>query len=152
MNTVFPPSDLRAWCAQLYGNQQRLVLTPYAYTIDFGDFAIDQTKTQQAQITANADFIALSLAISVGESSGVSNFKALVSDSSTGEQFTSAAALFGAIGNGEGLGFVQNNFAYPRFIGGNSSIAVQLTNTYPATAVPDVYFVLRGFLVRSLGG
>lgn len=88
MITTFPYSALRAFCKAIYGDVP-LLLTPTVYTLDFGTFAANQTKTTTAQINANADFVM----IGAGSQNSGGNAVAgdfFLQDSSTSQSLMSA--------------------------------------------------------------
>lgn len=152
--------DIESFAAQIYASAiqqgQRLLLTPYGYTVTFTDFDIGETLTQSLNITANAAFILTGLryysvlpADAVIVSGKVAQrARVLITDSGSGEQFTNSAVnLENYAGNGD----VAHNLPFPRFINGRTSLNIQLTSF--ATAGDDnntLDLYLDGVLVRTV--
>lgn len=152
MDIVFQPSALLDWCQRIYGPGQRLLLTDYAYPVDFGNVVAGARETKTVQITQNADFVLLGFDAKAAFGSDDLNGAIKISDSATGEQFSSTSIylrnLMAAVVNGE-LPYNPLNLPYPRWIGGNSVLSLQYNNTTVNTAV-DFVLTLRGFLIRKL--
>lgn len=152
-------SELQAFANATYGGQMSL-LTPYTYRVTFGAIAANATEFQQLQIQANADFILTSLALFVNDDGAAVNqfpFKTLITDNSSGEQFTASAICAGVYLNDCGgfNGTISGNFVvggvelpYPLFIQGRTSLTCMMQNL-SATAYEDVILVLHGVLARK---
>lgn len=144
MNIVFPPADLHSWVQRIYGPGKRLLLTDYAYPLEFSQIPSGGTQTQQIQIQSNADFILLGVNNSVDSGSLLSDLRYQITDSATGEQ----------IGNQQIPSYALANYddsvislCYPRWVGGNTSLSLNVRNVGANPC--DLLFTLRGFLVRE---
>lgn len=158
-------SEVQNFLGQIYGQSvpdgmggtrwvvPGLTVYPYAFTSTFLALAQNATQTNVLQITANADFIcfAISYRAQIGAAQTVSNKTAafcrlLITDSGTNEQFTSQAVdLENYCTNGGD----DRPLSYPRFIGGKSSLTLQLTNYAPtAETYTSVDIMLEGVLAR----
>lgn len=154
MRVIYPPSDLLDWCQRIYGPGRRLLLTEYTIPVQFAQVAPGARDTQQVQIQQNADFVLLGFGFGFDSAVGQpNNSKLFITDSATGEQFSNTAVSFSnllipALNAGEPC----FNLPYPKWLGGNTSLSLELQQD--ATAGGDVLLSidLRGFLVRELAG
>ncbi len=158
-------SEVQSFLGQIYGNSvpdgnggsrwvtPSLLVYPYGYSSTFLALAQNATQTNVLQITANADFIlfGISYRAQIGAAQTVSTKTAafcrlLITDSGTNEQFTSQAVdLENYCTNGGD----DRPLSYPRFIGGKSSLTLQLTNYAPtAETYTSVDIYLDGVLCR----
>lgn len=145
MFTQYNPDALRAYCRSIYGDK-RLLLTPQIYTDRPSETLDAGVNGGNIQITQNADFILLGFAL--GTFTPVDPVGTIMfSDSGSGEQFMSRAALFDNCLTKPGTLF-QTNLHWPRFIGGNSSVAYSFTNLSGAT-MTDPFVSIIGFNVRE---
>jgi len=145
MFTQYNPDALRAYCRSIYGDK-RLLLTPQIYSDQPSDTLDDGVNGGNIQITQNADFILLGFALATATpDSAVGTI--MFSDSGSGEQFMSRAALFR---NCLSLPYVpiQHTLHWPRFIGGNSSVAYSFTN-FSGETMTSIWVSLIGFNVRE---
>lgn len=155
MDIVFQPSALLDWCQRIYGPGQRLLLTDYAYPVDFGDVVAGARETKTVQITQNADFVLLGFDQAFDPTSYDVSGSLLISDSATGEQFSNVAINLKnlAAASTSGIpgqpGFNPLNLPYPRWIGGNTVLSLQYNNTTIDDAL-NFHLTLRGFLIRKL--
>ena len=155
MDIVFQPSALLDWCQRIYGPGQRLLLSDYAYPVDFGDVLSGTRVTKTVQITQNADFVLLGLDQAFSQAGDIVNGTILISDSATGEQFSNVAIYLNNLvaassANVPGQpNFDPLNLPYPRWIGGNTVLSIQYLNTTLNTAL-NFHLALRGFLIRKL--
>lgn len=149
--------DVEAFVSRFYAGKN-LLLVPYGYTLSFVALATATSATQQLNIAANADFILLgmrhraALVASQSVSSKVAPLvRALITDSGSNEQFTSAAVdLENYSSNGVG----ERRLSYPRILAGRTSLTVQLTNYSSASiGVAETYgnidLFFDGLLVRA---
>jgi len=145
MFTQYNPDALRAYCRSIYGDK-RLLLTPQIYSDQPSDTLDDGVNGGNIQITQNADFILLGFAINTS-TPAIPIGKIMFSDSGSGEQFMSRAAIFFNCATLLSTA-PQTSLHWPRFIGGNSSVAYSFTNLSGATMV-DTYVSIIGFNVRE---
>lgn len=148
MQIVYPPSDLLSWCRRIYGPDQRLLLTDYAYSVTIPALGAGERTIQNLQITQNADFVMLGL--SLNRAAGIAaadGLLMLITDSSTGEQFSNERVPMGAVVDTEATDFPRS-FPYPRWVAGNSSITFDVLAVDPVS--DDYTLTVRGFLVRRL--
>lgn len=152
---MFSISELEAWAARFYPQGTRLLLIPYGYPVTFATVAAAGTQTQTLAITANADFIHLQTAYRATIAGAVTTvatvpapqWRLLITDSGTNEQFTSAQMDLS--------NFASKNDAfseahpYPRIISGRSTLTLQVTS-YEAAQTYSVDLALIGVLVRIL--
>lgn len=155
MDIVFQPSALLDWCQRIYGPGQRLILSDYAYPVNFGTVAAGARSTQTIQITQNADFVLLGLDQAYDPAGDPAKGTILISDSATGEQFSNTAiSLLNLVANTEPDILGQPtanplNLPYPRWVGGNTVLSLQF-NSAAAGSVDAFQLTLRGFLIRKL--
>ena len=148
MQVTFPPDDIIAFCRALYGPGFEFILTPQAYPVNMGEsIAASASVTKQVQIQSNADFILFSVSYDCNSASQttVAAGSLLITDSSSGDPFTSAGVspvAFATFAGGP-----PTNLPYPRWIGGNTALTIQFTNS-AVGAVSDLWFTLSGVLVR----
>lgn len=145
MFTQYNPDALRAYCRSIYGDK-RLLLTPQIYTDQPSDTLDAGVNGGNIQITQNADFILLGFALATSTDDNVFG-TIMFSDSGSGEQFMSRAALFGNCMTVQSITY-QNSLHWPRFIGGNSSVAYSFTNNSGAS-MADIHVSIIGFNVRE---
>jgi hypothetical protein len=148
-------SELEAWAARFYPQGQRLLLIPYGYPVTFATVAAAGTQTQTLAITANADFVHTSTAfraniagaVQTSSSIPIPNWRLLITDSGTNEQFTSAQM---DLSNFASKGFAYSmEHPYPRIISGRSTLTLQVTS-FEAAQTYSVDIALLGVLVRVL--
>lgn len=149
--------DLRAWIEALYsagmqGAVPRLWIEPYHYSLTFTGLAAGASATQLLTINSNADFVLTQLNHHANVANAAQNastktvplVNAVITD--TGSQrpfFNSATDLENVSAN------LNPNrvLPYPRWLAGNTSVQVQLTN-YDAAATYNVLLTLSGVSVR----
>lgn len=149
-------SEIEAFVSRFYP-QRRLLLTPYAYPMEFTASAVPQggNNTAPLNISANADFCLLGIAYHAdlaGAAQTVStkpamNGRILITDTGSNEQFTQTAVdleSYCSNGNTNGSGALF----YPRMVGGRSVLQVQLFNDEAANAY-RVRLSFWGVLVRA---
>lgn len=136
---------------------QSLLCKDYAYPITF-DLAHTANAVEQIQMQANADFLCLALSIRVNiagalqtvDSVPVPNFRILMSDTSSNEQWTASAIDVAQwIGGNTQNGFLKELY-YPRWIGGRTSVSANFTS-FEAAQDYTVDFAMHGMLVYVLG-
>lgn len=150
----FSYRDVEAFAAKIYKGIP-LLLKPYGYTVNFLALAQNAQATTPLAITANADFILMSVAYraQIGAVQTVSSKTAafvrmLLTDSGSNEQFTNSAI---DLENYCTSGGAPRLLPYPRWIGGKSALTVSVTNYAPTAEVYtslDIYF--EGVLVYAL--
>lgn len=152
--------QIEAFCSRFYrdasGNAFPLLITPYAYPVQFTSIAQNATSSQNVTIAGNADFVLLGLrhhtrlaAGGLTVSTKVSPFlRALLIDSGSGEQFTQAAIDLENYASNDAKDIP---LPYPRILSGRSTVAVQLTNYSPAAETYSVDLMLNGVQVRQYG-
>jgi hypothetical protein len=158
-------SEVQNFLGQIYGQSvpdgkggsrwvvPGLTVYPYAYSSVFLALAQNATQTNILQISANADFICFGIShrAQIGAAQTISSKTApfcrlLITDSGTNEQFTSQAV---DLENYSTNGGDYRPLQYPRFIGGKSSLTMQLTNYAPtAETYTSVEIMLSGVLAR----
>lgn len=147
MNFQFTPSDLDAYIRQIYGNR-RLLIEPQTYTAEFGALAVSEVAARTIQISQQADFFACGVSLAALLDGGVDTpflVSMMLTDAGSGRPFTARELLSG---NYAPMG---NNwsFAFPRYLGGNTAVSVQLRA--PSSAGLTVSGVsLVGVQVREL--
>lgn len=144
MNIVFPPADLHSWVQRIYGPGKRLLLTDYAYQLNFAPLAAGATKTDQVQIQSNADFVLLGIGNFSNVSGGLNEIVYQITDSATGEQLGNQQIPAWNLAS-EVSSIIQ--LSYPRWVGGNSSLTVTAKNV--GSLSQNINATLRGFLVRE---
>lgn len=148
-------SELETFAARFYPPGTRLLLIPYGYPVTFSAVAAAGTQTQTLAITANADFIhtatafraTIAGAVVTVSTIGAPQWRLLITDSGTNEQFTSAQmdlSNFASKGNA-----FSEDHPYPRIISGRSTLTLQVTS-YEAAQAYSVDLALLGVLVRVL--
>ena len=145
MFTQYNPDALRAYCRSIYGDK-RLLLTSQIYIDEPSDTLDAGVNGGNIQITQNADFILLGFALNTTTPSEPLG-SIMFSDSGSGEQFMSRAALFRNCLTQPNR-TLQTNLHWPRFIGGNSSVAYNFTNFSGETMI-DTRVSIIGFNVRE---
>lgn len=126
-------SETEALLRQMYvGNVLRVV--PYNYPLVFTGFDDGTTQTQVLQISANADLVLFEVMYTVAiddaiDTAAGSLINILVVDSGSNSQYQNAPVPLNTFATDGGL-VRTNNLAYPRRIGGRSTLSVQLTNNY----------------------
>ena len=150
MFTQYNPDALRAYCRSIYGDK-RLLLTPQIYSDRPSDTLDDGVNGGNIQITQNADFILLGYAIVALGAGGLTiptiQGTIMFSDSGSGEQFMSRAAMFQNCLTTP-YASMQHTLHWPRFIGGNSSVAYSFTNLSGET-LTDIFMSIIGFNIRE---
>jgi len=154
-------AELQAFANATYGGRPAL-LTPFTYNVDFDGIAAAGTEYQQLQIQANADFILTSLnCIFTNAAVGLATtypLKCLITDNSSGEQFTNAPLHIGTYLTdvGPNVPAVFSNvqsvgveLPYPLFIQGRTSLTVMAQNLMTGTAVVDFAIQFNGVLSRK---
>lgn len=150
--------DLRAWIEALYaagmqGQVPRLWIEPYAYSLTFTGLAPAATATQILTINSNADFVLTGIShhanvAAAAQNSGTKTVplvRASIVDTGSARPFFNTAADLenisaNIVADGRGLPF-------PRWLAGNTSIQVQLTN-YDAAATYGIELLFNGVSVR----
>lgn len=145
MFTQYNPDALRAYCRSIYGDK-RLLLTPQIYIDEPSDTLDAGVNGGNIQITQNADFILLGFALYTSDPS-IPSGSIMFSDSGSGEQFMSRAAHFRNCLTQPNT-TLQTTLHWPRFIGGNSSVAYSFNNTSGQTML-DTRVAIIGFNVRE---
>lgn len=148
-------ADIERFAALMYSTPiDNLYLVPYSYPINFETLAADEVRPGILTMSANADFIALGIrhfAMTSGDISPTimskiaGDFRCLISDTSSGDQFTNGGALlenYGTNGVGEIL------FDFPRLIAGRTALSVQVTNL-TGVEVAVLQLSIHGVLVRA---
>lgn len=146
MLSTFPTRDLDAYIARIYGEAQ-IIATPTSYGANFGTIAAGTTiATRQIQIQANADFIAISGEVENYDGSpSLANAASIqVIDSATGEQFFNEPMPIPTVFTVRQQ-TITRAFTYPRFIGGNTALTV---NLYPAGEMQNTVVRINGVLIR----
>lgn len=153
---MFSLTEIQAFLAQLYGGRTGVIpamtVSPYAYNLSFTGLAQGTTQQQQLSIQANADFILTRInhRASIGAAQTVSSktapfIRALIVDSGTGDQFSSAAFDLENMSTNDGK---MRELTYPRVIQGKSALSVSLTNWAPTAETYAVDLLFGGFQVR----
>lgn len=145
MNFQFIPSDVDAYVRQIYGNR-RLLIEPQEYTAEFGAFAANEVQTQTIQISQQADFFACGVSMS-GDIAGfvrLYRIAMMLTDAGSGRPFTARELL---AGNYAPAGW-NWSFPFPRYLGGNTAVSVQLRAPNDTPTVHGVSLV--GVQVREL--
>lgn len=144
MQTIFPFSDLANWVARIYEPGSRLILTEYAFPVDFGLIAAGGRATQNVQMTQNADFVLTSLAVlpAVGAQS---DLRISITDTSTGEQFSNQQIPLTAIGSFSND--INRALPYPRWFQGISTVTLDVNSASEQTSLN---ISLCGFQIRKL--
>jgi len=157
--------ELEEFAARFYepvrpnGQETKLLLVPYAYTIPFANVAANTTQSQQLSITANADFIHVATSIRANAAQAAQTianvplplWRLLITDSGTNEQYTNAPIDIGNFATkipGSGYSDVHS---YPRIVSGRSSLTLQVTS-YEASQAYYADIALIGMLVRVFSG
>lgn len=147
---TFP--QLQNWLRVLYKNRP-LVIVPYAYNLSFTNLAQNTTQTQQLSITANADFVLLSLShrARLAAAQTLSTITApfcrlQITDSGSNEQFFGQAVDLTNVSNG---GQEWRELPFPRWVGGRTALTVQLSNYAPTAETYSIENTFAGVLVRG---
>lgn len=149
--------DLMAFARPYYGvNKQtgqprKLVIKPQIYVANFGDLLASTAYVQQVQIQANADFVLLAMAQDNSAGSAFAGTKILVTDNSSGENFTNGPVTFSNYLRqiNASNGGVDHSLPYPRMLPGNSSLSVAVT-TAAAETPQDLIISMIGVHVYAL--
>lgn len=144
----YPMSEIYAFLAQSYGDTSRLIVTDQAYRLDFGTLTHAVPETLPIQIQANADFLALELAI-VGEELNMSATTVQITDSTAGDNFFNAACYASAVCSFPGC---QNQLPWPRLIQGNSALYVTVNPSLIAgagTTTQNNWVEILGVMIRK---
>jgi hypothetical protein len=161
-------AEIQGFLSQVYGKNvpdgkggaswqvPPLTVYPYGFNTTFLALAQNTTQTNVVQITANADFIMMSLdyRAQIGAAQTLATktaafVRCLITDSGTNEQFTAQAV---DLENYATNGSFDRSLPYPRFIAGKSSLTVQVTNYAPVVETYtslDIFF--EGVLCRVRG-
>lgn len=150
----FNPVDVMRYAQAIYPPNTRLAIVPYGYSSTFLGLAQNATQTNVLGITANADFILMGIyhRAQIGAAQNVSTKTApyarlLISDTGSNEQFSAQPVDLENYGTNGGDSRI---LPYPRWIGGRSSLALQLTNYAPtAETYTSIDVFLEGVLVRA---
>lgn len=138
-STRYGMLDIQAFLSQFYvnpntGQSRQLVITPYAYPASFTNLTAGLTATANVNISSNADFVVFGLShravtdVDTGQTVSTKTapmVRVLITDSGTGEQFTSQAV---DLENYSSNGNAFYELPYPRVLTGKSSLQVQVTN------------------------
>lgn len=150
--------DLRAWIEALYaagmgGQVPRLWIEPYTYNLTFTGLAPAASATQIITINSNADFVLTGMAHHANVAAAAQNagtktvplIRASIVDTGSQRPFFNTATDLENVSrniNGDGPAL-----PFPRWLAGNTSIQVQLTN-YDAAATYGVDLSFVGVSVR----
>lgn len=149
----FSIADIEQFASLMYSTHaDSLYLVPYSYPIEFEAVASNATATGIITLSANADFIALGLRHFTAFDSSATilskpagNVRCLITDTSSGDQFTNGSVLlenFGSNGTGEIL------FDFPRLLAGRGALSVQVTNL-TGSEIIVTQLEIHGVLVRA---
>lgn len=149
---VYTFPQIQNWLRVLYKNRP-LVITPYAYNLTFTALSQNTTQTGQLSVTANADFVLLWLAhrANIAAAQTVSSVTApyirlQITDSGSNEQFFGQAVDLTNVSNG---GQESRPLPFPRWIGGRTSLTVQVANYAPTAETYAIDLTFNGVLVRG---
>lgn len=149
-------SELEAFISRFYEGR-KVLITPYAYPLQFTAVTQNATQTLTINIAANADFVMIGLRhrmwlAAAGQTVSTKNTpigRLLLIDSGSNEQFTQAPVQLD--------NYSQNDakvvdLPYPRVISGRTTLTAQYTNNSPAAESQNVEVMLNGVQVRAYSG
>lgn len=148
---MFGIAEIQSYLAQLYRNA-KLAVVPYGYPLSFTGITTTIPGSQQLSIQANADFLLLRIShrANTGAVQNVGNktaphLRMLVTDSGSGEQFTSAAVDLENYSSNDAK---IRDLPYPRLIAGKSSLNIAITSWAPAPETYAVDILFEGLQIR----
>lgn len=160
MMNPYSISEIEGFCARYYtlpgGGPRPLSIVPYGYNVTFSALTAATVQTQQINIAANADFVALGLrsraVIGVGVglnvgTIGVPFARLLITDTGSNEQFTNTAVDLQNYAPSQPYPMA---LPYPRIVSGRSVLSCTLTAYAPAAeTITSVDVFVYGVLVRA---
>ena len=159
-NAAYGPLELQSFVAQFYSNDPvgsppKLTMVPFAFPLTFGPLNVGATLNQIVTIPANADFLLLAIhhrasiaAAAQTVSTKVSPMvRMLITDTGSSESFTNAPVDLENYSQNDGK---VNALAFPRLIGGLTSLNVQVTSYAAAEVYNPLEIFLEGVRIRRL--
>ena len=148
---MFGIAEIQSFLAMTYRNA-KLGVVPYGYTLSFVGITTTIPGSQQLSIQANADFLLLRIShrANVGAVQNVGNktaphLRMLVTDSGSGEQFTSAPVDLELISSNDAK---MRDLPFPRLITGKSSLNIAISSWAPTPETYAVDILFEGLQVR----
>jgi hypothetical protein len=162
------PRDLYQFAVDSYkdadaalGYEPKRVFLPKKYTLTFGvvgtGLIAGGALTLPLVFQANGDFVLARYSFSAAlvpatllteTTQPVPQWRVLITDSGTDEQYSNAPVNLSDFANWTGGGSYFRDEVYPRMITGSSQLSIQMTSYETVTAY-TVDFVLHGILVKT---
>lgn len=159
-NAGYGPLEMQSFAAQFYpnapnGEPPKLTMVPFAFPLTFGALAPAATLNAIVTVPANADFLLLAIhhhATIAAAAQTVSTkvapcVRMLITDTGSSESFTNAPVDLENYSQNDGK---ENALAFPRLIGGLTSLNIQVTSFAAAETYNPLEIFLEGIRIRRL--
>lgn len=159
-NAAYGPLEMQSFAAQFYpngadGSPPKLTMVPFAFPLTYPALAPGVTLNLIVTVPANADFLLLAIhhhATIAAAAQTVSTKTApcvrmLITDTGSSESFTNAPVDLENYSQNDGK---ENALAFPRLIGGLTSLNVQVTSFAAAETYNPLEIFLEGIRIRKL--
>lgn len=151
---MYSIAEIEKYVAMRYAvSPDELYLVPYGYCVSFEPLANGTQGTAVLNMSANADFLLLGIrhvAYTADSDPTIftkeaPNVRALITDTSSGDQFTNGAANLESFST-NGMG--ELSLEFPRLLRGRSALSIQVNNI-GSDDYAELQMFFHGVLVRA---